>query len=125
MAVIGFDPVITVTARPLTTWPSHMALVLKLVNRRRIAPQTVSGEYAWRLVVRVGQRVLQEHFGCGSVSCFREVEVDGLSMSINGAEQAHPATRDAYERLVHVPRRRLPLSLALQALVDLWAVGCC
>src|ERR1041384_2397839 len=48
---------------------------------------------------------------------FREVEVDGLSMSINGAEQAHPATRDAYERLVHVPRRRLPLSLALQALV--------
>jgi hypothetical protein len=69
MAVIGFDPVITVTARPLTTSPSHMALVLKLVNRRRIAPQTVSGEYAWRLVVRVGQRVLQEHFGCGSVSC--------------------------------------------------------
>src|SRR3954453_3142528 len=74
MTVVGFDPVIAVGAGPLTAPPGYVAFRLKLSNRRRIASQTISGEYVRRLVVGVGQRLLQEQLGGHSVPRLGEVK---------------------------------------------------
>jgi hypothetical protein len=55
VAVIGFDPVITIAAHSLTAMPPHAAVGLQLSNRRRIAPEAISRKYVWRRIVRIGE----------------------------------------------------------------------
>src|SRR5437879_5017085 len=45
----------------------------------------------------------------------------GLPAAINGAEQAHPTTRDAHKSLVHVPGRSFVLDLPTQPALS---IGC-
>src|ERR1044071_6659123 len=56
VAVIGFDPVITIKARTLPTTLPHATLAPQLSNCRRIAPQAVSGKHMWWWIVRIGHR---------------------------------------------------------------------
>src|SRR3954447_4258622 len=123
MTVVGFDPVTAVAAGPFTAPPGYVAFRPKLSNRRRVGSQTIPGEYVRRLVVGVGQRLLQEQLGGHSVPRVGEVKVDGLPVPINRAEQVHPFAGNSYESLIHVPRGRFPLHLAMQSFVDLWAIG--
>ena len=76
MAVIGFDPVIAIRARPLPTMLPHAALDLQFSNRRWITSQPVSGKHVWRWIVRIGHRSSQEQLGGFAIARLRQVEVD-------------------------------------------------
>jgi hypothetical protein len=49
----------------------------------------------------------------------RYIEVHALFTAVDGPEQVHSPPGDAHKSLIHVPRRGLPLHLALQAAVNL------
>ena len=53
---------------------------------------------------------------------FGQVEVNRLSISVDGAEQVHPAASDSNKRLVHVPSRRFPFNSTVQAPIHLRTV---
>jgi hypothetical protein len=55
MAVIGFDPVIAVVPGPVATKRSQLPVRLQVSNRRRIAAQSIPGEYLWRPIVGIVQ----------------------------------------------------------------------
>jgi hypothetical protein len=60
LPVIGFDPVIAVAASSLPAPPYNATVELEFPDRRRIAAQAISGEYARRAVVGVSQSLFKE-----------------------------------------------------------------
>jgi len=54
-----------------------LAFALQLSNCGGIAAQTVSGKYAGRTIIGIGQRLFQEDLGRFAVPRFRKVEVYG------------------------------------------------
>src|SRR5215469_13359747 len=55
VTVIGFDAVIAVATRPLTTPLRHTTVGLQFTNGRRTTPQSVSRKDQRRLIVGIGQ----------------------------------------------------------------------
>ena len=113
MPMVRLDPVIGKTMRSLTAAPLHLSLGLEFSKRRGVAAQAISGKHVWRPIIRIRQSLLQEDLRCFAIARFRQIEIDGLAMSVNRAEQVHPFAGDSNESLVHVPSRGLSFYLAL------------
>jgi hypothetical protein len=105
MPMVRLDPVIGKTMCSLTAVPIHLSLGLEFSKSRWVAAQAISGEHMWRPIVRIRQSLLQEDLRRFAIARLRQIEIDGLAMSVNRTEQVHPFAGDPNESLVHVPSR--------------------
>src|SRR5215471_12076530 len=76
----------------------------------------------WRWIVRIGHRSSQEQLGGFAIARLRQVEIHGLALAVDLAEQVHLFAGDSNERLVHVPRRGFPLHFTAKPPHHFWTV---
>jgi hypothetical protein len=84
--MIGFDSIITVSARSLAAAARQATLGLQFPERSWITAQAISGEDVRNPIVGIGQCFLQKLRVSFAVPCFGEVEVDRLPVAIDGTE---------------------------------------
>jgi hypothetical protein len=123
MPMVRLDPVISKTVCSLTAVPLHLSLGLEFSKRRCVAAQAISGKHVRRPIIRIRQSLLQEDLRRSAIARLRQIEINGLAMSVNRSEQVHPFAGDSNESLVDVPSCGFSFHLALQPAIDLRTVG--
>jgi hypothetical protein len=68
----------------------HQALPLQFAYRGWITAQTIPSEDAWRTVVSIRQRLLQETFSGFPIARLRKIEIHGLPVAVDCTEQVQP-----------------------------------
>ena len=101
--MVRLDPVIGKTMRSLRAAPLHLSLGLEFSKSRGVTAQAISDEHVRRPIVRIRQSLLQKDLRCFAIARLRQIEIDGLAMSVNRAEQVHPFAGDSNESFIDVP----------------------
>jgi len=85
-AMVGFDAVITVASRVLSAAGVHVTFLLQFADGSRIAAQSIPCKNSRRSIVRIRQSALEKQFGGFAIPHFRQIEVHGLAVGVDGAE---------------------------------------
>jgi hypothetical protein len=71
VAVIRFNPVVTVSLGSLLAATMEVAFLLQFANSSRIAAQSIPSENPRRFIIGIGQSTLEEELGGFAIPAFR------------------------------------------------------